>query len=147
MMKFLFRLTLCLAFLGTFDIKDTMASEVVWKGEVMANGNPTQTIDLTINKTYQFTVSGSVNLGKWVEAGKQLAQDAAFEYNAPSGPTRLESLKNSSNIPLNDKLFNPEHVYKSEPFVAKQNKIHFWIYDTDYSDNSGSLKVEIHRLN
>ncbi|QLH37386.1 MAG: hypothetical protein HWD61_15605 [Parachlamydiaceae bacterium] len=125
----------------------SFAEHVVWEGQLAADGTPSPVVDLKLNKTYEIVVSGSVNLGKWVEAGKPLAQDASYEYNAPSGPTKAKTFRNSSDIPLNDSAFNPTHVYRSEPFVAKQNKIHFWIQDADYSDNTGNLTVKVQQLN
>lgn len=134
-------------FLAALIANQGYSSEVVWKGKVSADGSPSPAVDLSYDKTYQIIVNGSVNLGKWVEAGKALAEDASFEYNAPSGPTRHKTLRNSNEIPLDDQFYNADHVYKSAPFVAKQTKIHFWIYDTDYSDNSGALEVQIDKLN
>lgn len=122
------------------------SQEVVWKGDVSADGNPSPAIDIELDKKYQIVVKGTVNLGKWVEAGKILGEDAAFEFNGPTGPERNVIFRNSNNIPLNDKNFNTEHIYKTEPFVAKQNKIHFWVQDRDYGDNNGSFQVEIIKL-
>ena len=123
-----------------------LADEIVWNGQVSSDGAPTAAIDLTLDKKYQIVVKGTVNLGKWVEAGKPLGEDASYEFNTPSGPQRLLNLKNSNDINLDDKTYNPEHIYKSFPFVAKQSKIHFWVHDLDYSDNSGSFDVQIIRL-
>jgi len=39
--------------------------------------------------------------------------------------------------------YQSDHVYISQPFVAVQSGIHFWIYDTDYEDNSGEFEVEV----
>lgn len=119
---------------------------VVWSGDVSADGTPTQAIDLKLDKKYQIIAKGTINLGKWVEAGKALGEDASYEYNAPSSPTVADNLRNSINIPLENKNFNPQHIYKSLPFVAKQSKIHFWVHDLDYSDNKGSFTVELVQL-
>lgn len=120
-----------------------LADTVVWKGQVSADGTPSKAIDMTNGKKYQIIVSGSINLGKWVQAGQKLADDPAFEYNAPTGPVHLNIFRNSHDIPFDVKTINPEHIYKSLPFLAKQNKIHFWVNDTDYSDNSGAFDVQL----
>lgn len=132
--------------LCTILISPLSAEHVVWSGSVSSNGNPTQAISLNLDKKYQIVAQGTINLGKWVEGGHRLEDDPSYEFNAPSGPEKLKSLRNSNDIPLNDKTFNPEHIYKSEPFVAKQNKIHFWVYDLDYSDNTGAFEVKIVEL-
>lgn len=124
----------------------SFAQTVTWSGTVSADGTPTIPADLILHQQYQIRVSGVVNLGKWWQAGKPLAEDAYFEFNAPNGPRNLETLMNSIGISDSNIKYNPDHVYLSEPFIAKQNKIHFWINDEDYSDNTGSLNVEVIHL-
>ena len=134
---------LSIFFICFFISNYSFTDEVVWKGEVQSDGTPTSAIDLTLDKKYQIIVSGTINLGKWVEAGKPLASDASFEFNAPTGPTHLANIKNSNDIPMENGTYHSNHIYKSEPFVAKQNKIHFWVHDSDYSDNTGAFDVKI----
>lgn len=121
------------------------ADKVVWKGDVDADGTPTDAIRLEIRKRHQIKVSGFVNLGKWKQGGKSLANDACYEFSEEgNSPVKAETLKNSHDVTVcSDKKYHPDHIYQSEPFVAKQDRIHFWIYDTLYDDNSGSLQVEI----
>lgn len=119
------------------------ADEVIWKGNVKASGSPTEAIKLINHETYKIKVSKFVNLGKWVQAGEKLASDACYEFSQTSEQSKLESLKNSLNISVCDGKYHPDHTYESEFFEAKQNRIHFWINDTDYNDNSGELYVEI----
>lgn len=124
------------------------ADNVVWKGEINADGTPTSAIKLEVRKRYQIKVSGFVNLGKWKQGGKNLANDACYEFDEEGNTfQRVETIKNSHDITVcSDKKYHPDHVYQSEPFVAKQDRIHFWIYDTYYDDNSGSLKVEVSQV-
>ena len=124
----------------------SFAKEVIWNGQVPSDGTPTGAIDLTLHKKYQFIVSGTMNLGKWVQAGQPLSDDAGFEFNSSLGPKRLNTFRNSSDIPLDNTTFHPDHIYKSIPFTAMQNKIHFWIEDEDYSDNTGSLNIQLVQL-
>ena len=119
------------------------ADSVVWSGEVNSDGTPTVNIPLTLGKKYQIRVSGEMNLGKWWQQGKPLAEDACYEYNDLVQPIKLDTLKNSMNIPLDNTAYHPNHVYQSKPFVTAQSGIHFWIYDTDYNNNSGSLHAEV----
>ena len=129
-----------------FSICSSYADTVVWSGEVQASGYPTSLINLTLGKKYQIKVSGSVNLGKWWQAGKPLADDACFEYNDETVPTSVSTFRNSMQISVSDGAYHEDHSYLSQPFIAEQNGIHFWIYDTDYSDNSGALNVKIIEL-
>lgn len=122
------------------------ADKIVWQGEVNSNGTPTPVIKLELGKTYQFKTEGTINLGKWWQDGKPLIEDANFEYNENVKPQPLATLKNSMNIPIGSDKYNADHIYFSTPFVAAQNAVHFWIYDTNYDDNSGSLKVQISQI-
>lgn len=126
-------------------IANAFADEVVWKGEVNSDGSPTDTITLEIGKTYQIHASNYINLGKWVQAQNKLANDACFEFNKEKSVTKFESLKNSLSVSVCDGSYHADHNYQSLPFTAKSNRIHFWIDDTDFDDNSGSFKVEIVR--
>ena len=92
-----------------------------------------------------------INLGKWREDGEPLANDACYEFDAGTPkmvitPSKVDSFKNSMGISVCDGKFHFDHHYQSASFEAKQNKVHFWIYDTDYSDNRGALHVEVIQL-
>lgn len=124
----------------------------VWSGQVSSNGTPSESIPLETGKKYQIRASGSVNLNKWRQAGQPLGEDANYSYVASStsedvNATKGETLKNSLSIPLGDGTYHPDHIYSSQPFVAKENRIHFWVYDIDYDDNAGSFDVEIYKIN
>ncbi|HEY4832981.1 MAG TPA: hypothetical protein VIH61_10530 [Waddliaceae bacterium] len=128
-----------------FSICSSYADEVIWKGKVDSSGIPTKLIDLKIHDQYQIKVSQYINLGKWVQASERLANDACYQFDekAKLSPHKYESIKNSHNISVCDGKYHDDHVYLSEPFIAKQNRIFFWIYDIDYDDNSGALDLEI----
>jgi len=140
-MRHFFLLLLNLSFFLTCH-----AEQIVWSGEVNSNGTPTVSIPLVLGQKYQIKASGIVNLGKWWQQGKPFANDACYEFNPQLTPTALQTLKNSLNLPLGDGSYHINHVYESAPFMAVQSGIHFWIYDTNYADNSGSLHVEILKL-
>jgi hypothetical protein len=129
-----------------FCASSTYADKVVWSGEVQSNGSPTHLIKLTLGKQYQIKVSGAINLGKWWQLGKPLADDACFEYNEETAPTFVNTLRNSMQISVCDGVYHSDHIYLSKPFIAAQNGIHFWICDTDYTDNSGALNVQVIEL-
>lgn len=137
---------LCCVFFS-LCICNAYADEVIWKGVVDSNGTPTDTIPLKLREQYQIRVGKYTNLGKWIQANEQLANDAcyefSFEFSGKFPPKKFESFKNSHNISVCDGTFHIDHVYQSEPFVAEQNRIFFWIYDTNYDDNSGVLEVEV----
>lgn len=109
----------------------------------MSDGSPTKAIPLVLKQQYRIKVSGFVNLGKWVQGGEALANDACFEFSKEKNTSQIETFKNSQDISVCDGKYHPNHIYQSIPFIAKQDRIHFWIYDTEYDDNSGSLQVQI----
>lgn len=127
-------------------ISHSYANEVIWRGEVKSEGAPTAAIPLILNERYQIKASQSINLGKWIQAGEKLASDACYEFNKEKSTDKVDCLKNSQNISVCDGTYHPDHIYQSEPFVAKQNRIHFWVYDTDYEDNHGAFHVEVIHL-
>lgn len=133
-------------FLLLLFVNPVFGGEVVWKGVVKSNGAPTEAIPLVLKESYQIKCSGFINLGKWIQAGKKLGSDACFEFSDEAAMDKIDCLKNSQEISVCKGSYNPSHVYESEPFVASQNRIHFWVYDTDYDDNSGEFQVEIIRV-
>lgn len=126
-----------------FSFCQSFADEVIWKGKVHSDGTPTAQINLTLHQKYQIKASGYINLGKWMQAGEKLANDPCFEFNEKLAPEKIESLKNSQNIVICTGKYQPDHTYLSETFEAKQNRLFFWIFDTDYEDNNGEFEVEV----
>lgn len=144
-MQFFFRIItmMCLGFSSL-----CIANQVVWKGKVQSDGNPTPTVKLIIGQRYKLKVSNTMNLGKWRTNKQPLANDACYEFFANSSdqelePTKVNSIKNSLNIALCNDKYNPDHIYESNPFLAAQSGIHFWIDDTYYEDNTGALDLEV----
>lgn len=124
---------------------DAYAETLLWNGIVESNGTPTRPIDLRIGETYILRVSGKMNLGKWIKNEEKLANDACYEFSPSKAITKIETFKNSLGISVCDGSYHPNHIYESKPFKADQNRIHFWIYDTDYDDNTGVFHVQIFR--
>lgn len=116
---------------------------VIWKGPVQSSGAPSPLIPLTIGKTYQITVSGQISLGTWSKNGKKMQNDACYEFSAVGIPMLLPTFNNSLDISVCDGKFHPNHIYQSTPFKAEKDSINFWIFDTDYNDNSGELQVQL----
>lgn len=133
------RLFLCIFLVSAF----LHANEVIWSGTVLSDGTPTAPIALNLHENYKIKASGFINLGKFIQNKEKLANDACYEFNAEGETERIISIKNSLDISVCDGKYHADHVYPSKPFVAKQNRIHFWIFDTDYEDNHGELNVEI----
>lgn len=129
-----------------FFVFSLHAEDVIWSGNVHSDGRPTEPVSLELHKTYQIRVSGFVNLGKWVQNREKLANDACYEYNYEGEVEHVSTFRNSNEVSVCDGKYHLSHVYQSEPFVAKQNKIHFWLFDTDYEDNHGELKVEVLKI-
>lgn len=124
-------------------VGSSYADEVIWKGDVKSDGSATIAIPLVLHEQYQIKANQYVNLGKWIQGGEELANDACYQFNKEKFISKVETLKNSQNISVCDGSYHPDHLYQSEPFVAKQNRIHFWVYDTNYEDNAGAFHVEI----
>lgn len=136
------RLLLC-CFCFSLSFYSSYADEVIWKGKVSSDGTPTELINLKVHDQYQIKASEYINLGKWIQMSEKLANDACYEFGPKLPPSKFESLQNSQNISVCDGKYHENHVYLSEPFVAKQNRIFFWVFDTDYDDNNGALEVEV----
>lgn len=140
MKNFLFSLCLFCLYFNT-----AQANTVVWKGPVDAKGHPTSPVELQSGKMYQLEASGTMTLGSWQQNGQPLMNDSNYEFNSTTSYPRI-SLKNSSNISLGDGTYHPSHIYQSTPFIADKDVIQFWIEDTDYSDNSGELQVQLTQI-
>lgn len=126
-----------------FQAINSYADHVIWDGKVLSDGTPTAFVKLEIGKNYRIKVQGSANLGKWWQQGKPLASDACYEYADGVPPSKLEVLKNSMSISVCDGHYHPDHIYQSAIFKTKQSGIHFWMFDSDYTDNSGELQVQV----
>lgn len=138
---FLFSTLLCMLF--SVGIQ---GDEVIWSGDVSSDGSPSRPVQLVLGQEYKIKASGFVNLGKWVQAGEKLGNDACYAFNSKTHLEKIASLRNSGDISIGDSTYHLDHVYESAPFTAKQNKIHFWVSDTDYEGNTGAFKVEIVRI-
>lgn len=119
---------------------------VIWKGPVRSDGPPTPKVRLTVGQTYQIDVTGSIILGRQEKSGKQMINDACYEYNSMGVPILLPTFKNTLNISVCDGKYHANHAYQSQPFVAEAEDISFWIFDTDYRDNSGELQVTVSQV-
>lgn len=117
---------------------------LIWEGEVNSNGTPTQLIELKLNQKYNIKISGVINTHKWHQGGQALGEDACFDFAEQLQPVANELIKNSMDVDFcKDGLYHSDHVYETHPFVAKQNGIHFWVNDSDYTDNTGAFKVQV----
>lgn len=135
----LFLIPLCLG-IQNFSLADN----VVWSGTVNSDGNPTKAIPLETGKQYQIKGSGVVKLGNWKKNGEELSSDPCFLFGSdPESVTKTNALRNSAEIEICDGKYRLNHVYTSFPFTATQERIHFWIHDSIYNDNTGTFAVEI----
>jgi hypothetical protein len=116
----------------------------IWSGQVNATGQPTEPIQLVKGFTYYFTVKGTINSG--TVNGKSLLNDACFEYNSQGIPVDVGTLRNNLDITVCDNKYHTDHIYCSGKFESKGQAINFWIFDTDYSGNSGSLLLNIYTV-
>jgi hypothetical protein len=138
MVKVIASFFICLSFWGSGF------AELIWSGTVNSNGNPSAPIELNLEENYLIEVSGFVNLGKWIQNGEKLANDACFEFNEEKETAKIATMRNSLNISVCNGTYHPDHVYSAK-FKAEQGKIHFWVSDNYYNDNSGSFSVKIYR--
>lgn len=117
---------------------------VLWTGNVNSNGSRTQNIQLQNGRDYYFMVDGSVYFGRWWQNGRNLLNDACYEFNARVNPQYLPVFKNSLGVPFNNTAYRSDHIYRSINFrPSGWQSINFWIFDTDYRDNRGSLRVRL----
>lgn len=119
------------------------AEKIIWSGEVNADGTPSEPVKLVVNHNYIIRAHNAVNLGKWVKQGEPLANDACYEFSKDNDPQKVDTLKNSLSIEICDGNYHSNHIYQSKPFKAAAEKIHFWVNDSYYDDNSGSFLLEV----
>lgn len=134
---------LAFLFMSLHMFFNVFSDEVIWKGKVNSDGTPTELIELELHQEYYVKASGYVNLGKWVQGGEKLANDACYEFNKEHSLSKVETLKNSNGISLCHGEYQPNHIYFSSRFKANHDRIFFWVNDTTYEDNSGELEVEV----
>ncbi len=121
---------------------------VIWSGTVNSDGSPSKAIPLETGKQYQIKAVGAVKLGNWKKNGEELSSDPCYLFGSdPESVTKTKSLRNSADIDVCDGKYHLNHVYLSFPFTATQERIHFWIHDSIYNDNSGTFSVEILEIN
>lgn len=135
------------AMIGCVLFSHLCAETLVWEGEIDSNGTPTEAIKLSLEKKYKIRLSGIINTNKWHQGGTALGEDACFDFGDHVHPVPNELVKNSMDLDFcEDGLYHADHSYDSKPFVAKQNRIHFWVNDDDYLDNTGTFKVQVYEL-
>lgn len=136
----------CVVVAGLFCSGNSYADTVIWSGSVSADGTRVGPVELIPGQSYRIKVNGTMSLTKWWKAGLPLKADAVYEFNANSEPAPLYSFKNNLDVAVSDGKYHADHLYQSAPFMAVQSGIDFWIYDTDYSDNSGALEAQVIKL-
>ncbi|WP_299875529.1 toxin-antitoxin system YwqK family antitoxin [uncultured Cocleimonas sp.] len=113
---------------------------------VPSNGRPTEARAVRkINTNYYLVVSNSVNFSRYNRQGGRLINDACYEFNASPWPNPLGIFKSNQNVNVCNSGYNPQHQYRSKPFIPN-GPLRFSIFDTDYRDNSGGLRVDVYRL-
>jgi len=123
------------------------ADTLIWSGEISSLGRASETFPLQQGASYYFVASGTVYFGRWYINKRSLVNDACYEFNAKGYNDPLPILKNNINIPMATSAFRADHVYVSAAFMILQSgPMSFWIEDTDYRDNRGSLRVALYRI-
>lgn len=141
-MRAILAATLAMAALGA-GTHPAAAQNVIWAGSVDSRGSETRGPVLNATNRYIIRVSGSVYFGRWWRNGQPLNDDACYEYTAKGAPDPLPVFRNTYGIPVCDGQYRASHVYQSAAFVGRNAPIGFSIFDTDYRDNGGALRVEI----
>jgi len=131
-------LFMCGLFVGGYADETT-----VWQGYVSSSGQDTESITLEPGSTYVIEVGGTMDFGVNYRNDNQLIFDACYEFNSWGRPDFVPVYRNSLGIPVCKGVYEGSHVYKSDPFVANQATMTMSIFDTDYRDNSGSLKAKV----
>ncbi len=122
------------------------ADRLVWTGNVDSRGQRITSPQLVAGNKYYIVVRGTLSEGTWYVNGNTLLNDACYEFNAQGSPQVLSIFQNSQGIIVCDNQYHPDHIYCSAYFDSNGQPISFWIFDTDYRDNSGSLQVEIYEV-
>jgi hypothetical protein len=120
-----------------------LGQTLIWSGNIPGDGKRVGPISLTNGATYYVEVSGYIYFGRWRQNGRDLLNDACFEFNAHSRPTPMTILQNNLGIIYCSK-YNPAHVYRSAPFISNGQQLWFRVYDTDYRDNRGSIVAGVY---
>jgi hypothetical protein len=118
--------------------------KLIWSGRISATGQPSEPVQLLNGNSYYFLVKGTVNFGTL--NGKALNNDACYEFNSKGYPEAVAIFKNNLEFSCGDDKYHTDHVYCSGKFESKGQAINFWLFDTDYSGNSGSLEVDIYSI-
>ncbi len=124
------------------------AQQLVWSGSVDARGGAIAASGIEPGSRYVIRAWGQMYFGRWWQNGRDLWNDACYEFSAKGYPDPLPVLQNSWSVPVCGGLYQSSHVYVSGEFEAPAGMpLSFWIFDTDYRDNSGWLTVEVYRVN
>ncbi len=92
-------------------------------------------------------VRGTVNFSK--PRKHRLINDACYEFNSRNHPVPISIFRGSrgySFVNVCSGEYNPNHTYRSAPFIINDNGFGAWIYDSDYRDNSGYLTVDVYSV-
>lgn len=119
------------------------AQTLIWSGNIPGNGNRVGPIPLTNGARYYVEVQGYIYFGKWWQNGRDLLNDSCYEFNARSQPVPITILQNNLGI-IYCSQYNPAHIYRSAPFLSNGQQLWFWVFDTDYRDNRGSLAARVY---
>lgn len=135
--------TICASLTLLLAESTASAQNMIWSGWVNSRGAQTNGPVLAGNQRYVIRVSGSVYFGRWWRNGRPLNDDACYEYTAKGAPDPLPVFRNSYGVPVCDGQYRASHVYQSAAFLGRNAPISFSIFDTDYRDNSGAMRIEI----
>jgi hypothetical protein len=120
-----------------------VAQTLIWSGNIPGNGNRVGPISLTNGVKYYVEVQGYIYFGKWWQNGRDLLNDSCYEFNARSQSVPITILQNNLGI-IYCSQYNPVHIYRSAPFLSNGQPLWFWVYDTDYRDNRGSIAARVY---
>lgn len=109
---------------------------------VPATGQTARVDGLVPGASYQLRISGWMTFGIWSRNGRTLQNDACYEFAAKGYPDPLPVL-NSDLGTIQCGPYDASHVYTSATFTAPSSSLSFWVFDSDYRDNSGALLVEL----
>lgn len=106
-------------------------------------------VALESGQEYRLEASGTYtynNAGDWADAEWDLKSGEIVKGDTEGlVPYVLDISINGYSINTDWGVYNPEHIY-SIPFTGTGSPICFSIYDSAYTDNNGSLTVEIYEV-
>jgi len=139
-------------FTSTCSMVEVPQEELVQSVNVLPDGETYSSDALEAGQLYELRVSGTYgyndDVTKWADVEYFLSGDTVIKGDSeyPLFPNILDLTINGPDANTDWGVFNPLHTYTLQ-VTGTGVPLDFAIYDSYYPDNSGSLTVEIWKIN